>query len=129
SGTFSDDGVTLKWVTASEENNDYFTLERSADGVAFTAFEEVDGAGNSTAILRYESVDKSYLPGHTYYRLKQTDFDGKFSYSDIIRVETGPVAREFRIYPNPASTVVNITKTDEDEFTIRLVNQQGVEIL
>lgn len=79
--------VDIKWSTASETNNDFFTIERSADGMFFTEINVVDGAGNSTSVLNYSTVDGSPLSNISYYRLKQTDFNGNYSYSEIISVE------------------------------------------
>ncbi|MBK8584731.1 MAG: hypothetical protein IPN88_04550 [Bacteroidetes bacterium] len=85
--TFSgeNDGETnlLHWVTATEINNSYFTIEHSADGVIFTTCERIQGAGNSNYAISYEAIDHHPFK-KTYYRLKQTDFDGKFTYSQII---------------------------------------------
>ncbi|MBL0100798.1 MAG: hypothetical protein IPP49_12800 [Saprospiraceae bacterium] len=73
----------LNLITASETNNDYFTIERSGDGVAYEAIGQIKGAGNSSKEISYEFVDEKPLSGINYYRIKQTDFDGQYSYSDI----------------------------------------------
>ncbi|MBL0309811.1 MAG: T9SS type A sorting domain-containing protein [Bacteroidetes bacterium] len=78
--------VRLKWMTAIEINNDYFTVERSRDGVNFSDLFMVDGAGNSTAVLTYRETDKQPLSGVSYYRLRQTDFDGTTTHSQIVAV-------------------------------------------
>ena len=74
----------LEWITSTEINNDYFTLERSSDAQNFSAIGIVNGAGNSNISLNYNFIDDSPLKGINYYRLKQTDFDGVFSYSNSI---------------------------------------------
>jgi hypothetical protein len=76
--------VELNWSTASELNNDFFTLERSIDAINFNPIGNVDGAGTSNSILNYQFTDNSPLSQQSYYRLKQTDFDGQFEYSDIV---------------------------------------------
>jgi hypothetical protein len=81
------DAVDLKWTTASEINNDYFTVERSSDAVDFADLIFKDGAGNSSQIITYNDIDRSPLNGKSYYRLKQTDFDGQFSYSNVVPVD------------------------------------------
>jgi len=98
--------VLLEWSTASEINNQYFELERSIDGIDFHTIKKMNGAGNSNSILEYSYIDDSPLNGVNYYRLKQTDFDGEFSFSNIraVRMESG----EISIYPNPTSGLVNI---------------------
>ncbi len=81
------DLVETQWVTSTEINNDYFTVERSVDATNFEEVGRLDGAGNSTTQLSYGFIDDAPYPGISYYRLKQTDFDGMFSYSDIRAVE------------------------------------------
>lgn len=118
-------GVELLWVTGSEENNDYFTIERSSNGLEFKPFEEIEGAGNSKKILNYSIIDDEYFPGMTYYRLKQTDYDGKFSYSKVISVDTRSVVNQSSLYPNPASTVVHIRNAEDMPSTVRFLNSRG----
>lgn len=68
--------VTVKWSTATEINNDYFTVERSPDALNYQAIGIVNGSGNSSTIKNYSFVDSDPLSGTSYYRLKQTDFNG-----------------------------------------------------
>lgn len=75
--TPQENAVKIKWITATEENNDYFEILRSKDGVNYNVIATIDGAGNSTQALSYEYIDKNPLFGQSYYKLKQTDFDGK----------------------------------------------------
>lgn len=99
---FLGDEVELKWVTASEINNDFFTLEKTQDGINYEIVETISGAGNSTGVLNYSFVDSLPLKGVSYYRLKQTDFDGKFTYSELKMVQkTIGNDFSFEIYPNP----------------------------
>ncbi|MBL7892552.1 MAG: T9SS type A sorting domain-containing protein [Bacteroidia bacterium] len=93
--------VNVKWITASEINNDYFTVERSFDGVDFEVLTTVDGAGNSSQQRNYSTFDHYPLKGVSYYRLKQTDFDGKYTYSNIVSVEFNANGTFFTVYPNP----------------------------
>ncbi|MGZ4060289.1 MAG: T9SS type A sorting domain-containing protein [Bacteroidia bacterium] len=83
----NENAVDIKWSTASEKNNDYFTVERSADGMNFEKINIVHGAGNSTHTINYSSIDNSPLEGISYYRLKQTDFNGSYVYSKSVAVE------------------------------------------
>jgi hypothetical protein len=78
--------VNLKWITASETNNSHFTVERSSDVVVFKPVLEKPGAGNSNSVRTYSDVDTNPLEGVSYYRLKQTDFNGEFSYSEWVVV-------------------------------------------
>ncbi|HKL03860.1 MAG TPA: T9SS type A sorting domain-containing protein, partial [Cryomorphaceae bacterium] len=85
--SFDNSQVMLEWVTATETNNDFFTLERSRDGQFFQQIGTVDGAGNSTQELNYSFVDDDPYSGISYYRLKQTDFDGAFTFSNLRAVQ------------------------------------------
>lgn len=95
--------VKLKWATASQMNNDYFAIERSSDGIHFKEIGVIDGAGNSNQVMDYTFNDLSVSPVETnYYRLKQTDFDKSFNYSQIISVGCKGEVREL-VYPNPST--------------------------
>jgi fibronectin-binding autotransporter adhesin len=100
--TAHNDEVDLSWTTATETNNNFFTIEKSNDGKTFECINTVKGAGNSTARLDYFSVDTNPYFGISYYRLKQTDFNGKYSYSKLVAVELiGKNNFDFNVYPNP----------------------------
>lgn len=90
--------VDLEWITASEINNHYFTVERSADATQFEGIIQRLGAGNSNIVLVYQDVDYQPLTGISYYRLKQTDFDGSFSYSQIVPVFFGSSGEAFQAF-------------------------------
>ena len=77
----------LHWSTASEDNNDYFTIEKTKDGIDWEVVDREPGAGNSSNQLYYSLVDENVESIINYYRLKQTDYDGKFKYSDIISID------------------------------------------
>lgn len=108
-------GVNLNWITATETANDYFTIERSPDNNRFETVRNVKGAGTSSSKLNYSSIDESPLKNISYYRLKQTDYDGKITYSQVIsmNIENDRVV-DFSIYPNP----INIS--DRNNFSITL---------
>jgi len=93
----------LEWTTVSETNNDFFTLERSKDAANFEEAGIIDGAGNSNQTLNYHMYDENpYFPV-TYYRLKQTDFDGEYSYSEVVAIQNyeGGEFNAGELYPNP----------------------------
>jgi hypothetical protein len=103
-GYYDNGEVNLMWTTVAEQNNDYFSLEKSADGEEFVEFSTINGAGNSHDFIHYKVVDENPVEGISYYRLKQTDFDGKFQYFGPIAIESYfKVSNEalFNIYPNP----------------------------
>lgn len=92
--------VKLQWSTATETNNLYFTAEKSADGIEWKAVKRINGAGNSSSLLNYLCYDENPINGTSYYRIKQTDIDGKATYSDIRQVKyTGSTS--ISVYPNP----------------------------
>jgi hypothetical protein len=108
----------LEWSTASEINNDYFILEHSSDGREFEELVQINGAGNSNDILNY-SFEHKYPSNIEYYRLKQVDFDGQFSFSKIIVIKSDS-APEINIYPNPAkdNLFFDINLSDDGNYTI-----------
>jgi len=86
SGT-ADHGVNhLSWITASETNCDYFDVEKSHNGTEFSAFGTVQGSGNSTTTNHYTLNDENPFYGTSYYRLKQTDYDGNYHYSNVVKI-------------------------------------------
>jgi len=107
----STNGVLLTWQTASEENNDYFTIERSSDGVNFDVLKTINGAGNSTTMINYSTADNNPVSGISYYRLKQTDYNGDYSYSAIKSVAwNGNLSNKtIAVYPNPSLSTSTIT--------------------
>jgi hypothetical protein len=97
--------VVIEWATATERNNNFFTVERSKDGVNFEIIAVIPSQseyGYSNRILNYSATDTSPFQGVGYYRIKQTDFDGKFDYSNTVGVyyhKQGDIA--INLYPNP----------------------------
>lgn len=94
--------VELQWATAAEVDNDFFTVEKAVEGLTFYPVAQTDGAGTTDRQTNYSAIDPSPTPGASYYRLKQTDFDGKFAYSSIVEVSV-PRNTSFSltVYPNP----------------------------
>jgi hypothetical protein len=115
--------VRLNWVTASETNNDYFTLQKTYDGSTFEDFAVVDGGENSSSMISYSHFDVSPYEGKSYYRLKQTDFDGNFSLSNLVVLDNNnEMEFSFDIYPNPSDGEgVNIEIMEESRSEILLV--------
>jgi hypothetical protein len=99
--------VFLEWATASEVNNDYFELQRSLNGRSFTKIAQIDGKGTSNFKSTYHFDDNPPQSGLLYYRLKQVDYDGEFSFSDIVSVFISEIEL-IDLYPNPASGYINI---------------------
>lgn len=96
-----DADAEIKWVTASESNNDYFELEHSTDGILYTQLTSIQGAGFSNVPISYQFRHKNIPGGDNFYRLKQIDFDGSHTYSEIAhihRTSNSPI----EVFPNPA---------------------------
>ncbi|MBL0331119.1 MAG: T9SS type A sorting domain-containing protein [Bacteroidetes bacterium] len=113
--------VDITWSTASETNNDFFTVEKSKDGITFEPVITVDGAGNSTSIIDYADVDYSPYTGISYYRLKQTDFNGSFTYSAIVPVNYSVGDGGMTLFPNPA--------TANEGFNLNISGLENQEVL
>ncbi len=92
----------LQWATASERNNDKFVVERSADGLTFTALQAVAGRGTTAVGQAYTYRDAAPLPGLSYYRLRQVDFDGASTYSPVRTCRQVPAATVL-LFPNPTA--------------------------
>ncbi|WP_425391880.1 hypothetical protein [Ekhidna sp.] len=97
--------VDLNWATATETNNDYFSIERSEDGINFNEIGRVPGMENSNKKVIYNFKDKSPSASVLYYRLKQVDFDGQYEYFNILRVSG--VVEPLHIQLTAFPTVVN----------------------
>ena len=129
----SNKGVIVEWSTASEINNDFFSVQRSLDGFNFIELGRVRGAGNSTILLDYSFTDEHPYHGTSYYRLKQTDYDGKSEIFNIVSVnlkEKLSNINEVHIYPNPFSDsfTAEFESIDKKEIQIQLLSLSGVII-
>jgi hypothetical protein len=124
--------IQFEWTTGGEINNDYFTIERSSDGNNFLPIKKTKGAGNSTSILHYTSSDEKPMQGVNYYRLKQTDYDGKFTYSKVrnVRFDNSIPDKAIvieSIAPNPfmEDFTLNYTSAEAGNATVLLLNASG----
>ncbi|TAG85046.1 MAG: T9SS C-terminal target domain-containing protein, partial [Bacteroidetes bacterium] len=116
--------VLLEWKTATELNNKGFEIETSENGLLFTKIAFVDGAGNSNIIKNYSLNIQNN--NDTYYRLKQIDFNGEFSYSNIIFIKGSE--HIVSIYPNPSNEIINI-KTSKEGFVYEIFTLQGNSLI
>lgn len=128
--------VKIYWTTSTEINNDYFSIERSKNGIDFEEIEKIKGQGNSNTLTNYNFIDSNPLHGNSYYRLRQTDFDGKSTLSDLISVNLSKLEKlplSFEIFPNPIAknenTNINITSFEpETEVLVVVRNLLGQEL-
>ena len=116
----------LSFATASETNNAFFTIERSADGTSFDAIGEIKGAGNSNTTLSYDFTDERPFAGVNYYRIKQTDYDGQYSYSEIRSVRHKGISN-VSITPRTTEGRLDIN-TELEDYTIAIYNVSGQEV-
>jgi hypothetical protein len=129
-GKYINNQSVLSWVTASEKDNDYFILERSEDAREFTQIGKIDGAGNSNSFLNYQFIDIKPINKVAYYRLKQVDFDGQFSNSNVIALrDVKSLGNQFlNLYPQPASTDVFVEQglfINGETFSVEIFNNLG----
>lgn len=120
------DKVKLDWVTASETNNDLFIIERTVDGIKFTETGAKDGAGTSRNLNEYVLYDEKPLPGVSYYRIKQVDFNGDFSYSQLAVVEREPeLDTWFDAYLLDESSLFIILDDEPEELIAEIIDISG----
>lgn len=118
----------LQWTTVSERNNDYFTLESSINAINFEPIQTVKGAGNSVEINNYQCVDHFPIASTTYYRLKQTDFDGEETYSQIISIHCPSKGESLiNVYPNPNNGhfTLLLDQSEKANIAIKITDNQG----
>jgi hypothetical protein len=116
--------VKLDWETSEEINNDHFTIERSVDAVNWQDLQSIAGSGNSNTDSYYTAYDAHPLSGISFYRLKQTDMDGKDTYS-FIRSVTMEKTAAINVYPNPATNYIVVNQLNGEKATIALFNSNG----
>lgn len=119
--------IKLNWATATETNNDFFTIERSTNESEWAEIKKVKGAGNSTDIRNYQTYDESPVSGTSYYRIKQTDFDGMISYSETAAVRNATSGKGISLYPIPnTGNTINIAGiADYKNHDLVLLNASG----
>jgi len=129
----NNDVVDLNWSTASELNNDFFTIERAIDIEHFEPIETIAGSGTTTALHKYGATDITPSYGRSYYRLKQTDFDGHFTYSDLAVVNyDGPRFSALKVYPNPSQgsnvTITVVGLKGQTSVPVQIYDVQGRKV-
>lgn len=133
SGTCLNGDVKIQWITWTETNNDFFTVERSNNGNDWEIVDVVEGAGNSNEPINYSVKDDNSIGGTSYYRLKDTDFAGKSSYSEVIAVTCGADGNDFDFVNayevDQTAIVVQFTASENEDYTIRLFDGNGKLIL
>jgi len=120
--------VSLNWATATEINNKEFVIERSLDNVSFRAIGKVNGHGTTLQQQQYQFMDLNPLGGTSYYRLKQIDMDGAFTYSKLVAVTLKELITPMALYPNPAADFINVSlgsSADNNEILVQVLDLKG----
>ncbi len=119
--------VKINWATASEINNDFFSVQHSINGTSFNEIKRIAGSGNSITIKNYSFRDNSPSIGVSYYRIKQTDYDGNSTFSNTAVVNRKKILTT-SIYPNPYHDFTTISIDEFWDFKnheIRIYNIPG----
>lgn len=120
--------VAVEWITASETNNAHFIVERSANGADnFTGIGKVAGNGTTTVAHQYWFNDEAPLAGNNYYRIKQVDIDGKFSYSKVVTVKyESAVTNRIVVTPNPVRNTIRLQlDNNETVYDLKVYSVDG----
>ncbi|MCI5057231.1 MAG: BspA family leucine-rich repeat surface protein, partial [Flavobacteriales bacterium] len=122
-----DDHVSLEWMTAAEINNSYFEVQRSLDTTSWESLEMISGAGNSNELNKYFTIDPDPIVGAAYYRLKQVDFDGNYSYSPMKGVTFSKELDPYivKVYPSPSTDLIFVESQGQDLSNIEFYNSMG----
>ncbi len=127
--------VKLKWATSSEDNNDYFTIERSSDGENFTAIKTQKGAGTSNSVIYYTDNDADPFSGTSFYRIRQTNISGRFSFSEVQTIVNSGMQSSnsieiLAVNPNPFTEffTIDFRSTRSQSVSISIVNSSGKQM-
>ena len=123
--------VDISWATASELNSDSFMLERASDGLNFVTIAQAGAAGYSNQLQNYSSIDNSPLPGLSYYRLKQIDYDGTETYSKVVSVYNGLSENHPIVYNNPligSTILVRLPDESANDMQVIIHSINGQEM-
>lgn len=121
----SNNEVKCTWSTASEKDNDFYTVERSKDGYHFEAAGIVDGNGTTNDMSEYTFNDMNPYSGVSYYRLKQTDFNGDYTNSKVVAVNINEAGISMQVYPNPAADFIQIVTESSSAAELTLTDPAG----
>jgi hypothetical protein len=122
----NEEEVELIWRTALEVDAEYFEVQRSAEGEDFDTIGEVAAEGRPSS---YDFTDESPLKGVSYYRLKQVENNGRFTYSSVEKIEIeSKIIKSIRLSPNPTrlNSFVNLTAYEDSSATLQVVSMQGM---
>jgi hypothetical protein len=121
--------VEINWATASELYNDYFTIQKSSDGLDYNDLTIVKGAGNSNNILNYSTIDNNVVSDITYYRLSQTDYDGKTTVYPAKSVSCSDNSGYINVYVSNDAIVADIYTLSQESYQIRVFDATGKQLM
>ena len=128
SGKLSGKNIVLSWATANENNSNYFEIESSKSGNDFAAIGKLPGTGNTAQQANYSFTDYNVSNGTNYYKLKQFDADGSFTYSNIIYIKISK-SNTLRIYPTLASQQITVEATSDENIKVYDINGRFMQKL
>ena len=119
--------AVLRWATIMEDNNDHFEVERSTNASCFSSINCVVAIGNAAKRTEYSFKDTQPLPGISYYRIKQVDKNGKFTYGNVVSVNFSTKENTLKLYPNPVKNTFSISFSAKQEgtFSAKIINEKG----
>jgi hypothetical protein len=124
-GQLQNNTAIIKWATASESNTDKFEIEHSTNGISYSKIGTISSAGNSGTTQHYQFLHASPAIGKNYYRIKQIDLDGRFTYSSIILLQHKDSKTNIIIAPNPVQNEATIFFNEAGNKTLQLLTTSG----
>ncbi|MEP6749458.1 MAG: T9SS type A sorting domain-containing protein, partial [Bacteroidota bacterium] len=121
--------VTVSWQTGNEINNDYFTVQKSLDGIAWQDLMRIKTAAGPLPLHSYNIIDQNPYMGISWYRLQQTDLDGRFKYSAVRVVMIDKTERNsIVVYPNPVSNLLTVKGSSAELKTVKIYTLTGQDV-
>jgi hypothetical protein len=117
--------IAVKWSTANEINNHFFTVEKSLDGRNWFEISKINAAEANTRVNFYEILDLSPVAGLQYYRLKQNDINGQSNYYDKVAVNFSPTPTTILAYPNPCKDILTVEINQDETSSVSIMDQVG----
>jgi alpha-tubulin suppressor-like RCC1 family protein len=124
-GKLQNNNAIIEWATASESNSSHFEIEHSSNGITYNKVGSKVAAGTSSSTSNYSFTHVSPPVGKNFYRIKQVDLDGKFTYSSIVVLQNSDVKAKVIIAPNPVINTVSLYFSETGNKTIQLISMDG----
>lgn len=121
----NDNSVLITWQTATEEENDYFIVEKSTDGRQYKEIARLKGQGTTTSITTYKAFDHQPQAGNNYYRLRQIDMDGASTYSGVSMLQFNTTVTTISVFPNPTNNMLTLQTKATDYKMYQLLDFKG----